>query len=186
MKHTICCLLAAAAFMAIPGKGTAMTEQNVHSFTVKTIDGEDRPLSAYRGKTLLIVNTASRCGFTPQYKSLEALYEKYKDRGFEVLGFPSNDFMGQEPGTDAEIKEFCSLKFRVTFPMFSKIKVKGKEQDPLYAYLTKGSGHDGEIGWNFTKFLVGPDGRVAARFDSRTDPLSEKVVSAVESLLGGQ
>jgi len=112
-------------------KGTGMTDKNIYSFKQTTIDGEVKDLSEYKGKALLIVNTASRCGFTPQYKSLEALYEKYKDRGFEVLGFPANNFMGQEPGTDQEIKEFCSLKFHVTFPMFSKISVKGQDIDPF-------------------------------------------------------
>ena len=160
-----------------------MEEKNVHSFKMTTIDGEEKPLSDYKGKVLLVVNTASRCGFTPQYKPLEALYEKYKDRGFEILGFPSNDFLGQEPGTDAEIKEFCSLKFHITFPMFSKIKVKGKDKSPLYEYLTKGSGFDGDITWNFNKFLVDPSGKIVARFDSKTDPLSEKVTSQIEALL---
>ena len=150
---------------------------------MRTIDGEEKALSDYKGKTLLIVNTASRCGFTPQYKSLETLYEKYKDRGFEILGFPSNDFMGQEPGTNEEIKEFCSLKFHVTFPMFSKIDVKGKNIDPLYAYLTKEAGFNGDISWNFNKFLIDSDGKVVARFDSRTDPLSDKVTVQIEAIL---
>ncbi len=164
-------------------KGTGMTDKNIYSFKQTTIDGEVKDLSEYKGKALLIVNTASRCGFTPQYKSLEALYEKYKDRGFEVLGFPANNFMGQEPGTDQEIKEFCSLKFHVTFPMFSKISVKGQDIDPLYSYLTKESGFDGDISWNFNKFLVNGEGKVVARFDSRTDPLSEKLTSQLETLL---
>src|SRR3989338_6218878 len=129
-----------------------MSSQNVHTFTMKTIDGKGQPLSDYKGKTLLMVNVASKCGFTPQYKGLEELYAKYKDRGLIVLGFPANNFMGQEPGTDAEIKEFCSLKFNVSFPMFSKISVNGQDIHPFYQYLTTQSGFDGDIAWNFNKF----------------------------------
>ncbi len=136
-----------------------------------------------RGRTLLIVNTASRCGFTPQYTSLEALYQRYKGRGFEILAFPANNFRGQEPGTNAEIKEFCSLKYRTTFPLFEKISVKGKDIAPLYAYLTRESGHPGGISWNFAKFLVGPDGRVVARYDPATDPLDQNVTKRIESSL---
>jgi len=172
---------APAAKPAPPAEGHAV--HTVHDFRVKTIDGDERKLSDYRGKTLLIVNTASRCGFTPQYESLQALYERYHARGFEVLAFPANDFLSQEPGTDAEIKTFCSTKFRTTFPLFAKISVKGSGIAPLYAYLTHDSGFPGDIPWNFTKFLVGPDGKVVARFDPRTDPLDEKLVSALETTL---
>lgn len=160
-----------------------MAETSVHSFTMKTIDGQTKNLADYKGKTLLIVNVASRCGFTPQYKGLEEIYQKYKAQGFEVLGFPANNFMGQEPGTDQEIKEFCSLKFRVTFPMFSKISVKGKNIDPLYKYLTSEAGHNGDIQWNFNKFLVGPDGLVVARYGSSTDPTSPKLTEEIEKAL---
>ncbi len=160
-----------------------MAETSVHSFTAKTIDGQTKSLSEYKGKTLLIVNVASRCGFTPQYKGLEEIYKKYKAQGFEVLGFPANNFMGQEPGTDAEIKEFCSLKFHVTFPMFSKISVKGKDIDPLYKYLTSEAGHNGDIQWNFNKFLVGPDGKVIERYGSSTDPASTKLTEEIEKAL---
>ena len=156
---------------------------DIYHFKMKTIDGQDKSLSDYQGKALLVVNTASKCGFTPQYKSLQALYEKYHDRGFEVLGFPANNFMGQEPGSNEEIKEFCSLKFHTTFPMFSKISVKGKDIDPLYQYLTKESGFDGDISWNFNKFLVDADGKVVARYGSTTDPLSDKVTKDLESIL---
>ncbi len=160
-----------------------MVETNVYAFKVKTIDGVEKSLADYKGKALLIVNVASKCGFTPQYKSLQALYEKYHDQGFEVLGFPANNFMGQEPGSDAEIKEFCSLKFHTTFPMFSKISVKGKDIDPLYGYLTKESGFDGDIAWNFNKFLIGPDGKVVSRYGSSTDPMSDKILQDLEPIL---
>ena len=181
-------LLAAPQTFASAGKpaGGAPMSHTIHDFKVRAIDGKDVALSQYKGKVLLVVNTASRCGFTPQYKSLEALYERYRGRGFEVLGFPANNFMGQEPGTDAEIAKFCSLNYDVSFPLFSKISVKGKDIAPLYAWLTKQSGHPGDIGWNFTKFLVGPDGRVIARFDSRTDPLSKDVTDALEAQLAAK
>ncbi len=160
-----------------------MSDSSVYSFKVKTIEGQEKTLADYQGKTLLIVNVASKCGFTPQYKSLEALYEKYHDKGFEVLGFPANNFMGQEPGSNSEIKEFCSLKFHVTFPMFEKISVKGKDINPLYQYLTKDSGFDGDISWNFNKFLVDPSGKVVARYGSSTDPMSDKVAKDLEAAL---
>jgi glutathione peroxidase len=160
--------------------------RNIHDFQVRTIDGDTKSLADYRARTLLIVNTASRCGFTPQYASLEALYQRYKDRGFEILAFPANNFMGQEPGTNAEIKEFCSVQYRTTFPLFEKISVKGKDLAPLYAYLTRESGHPGVIKWNFTKFLVGPDGSVIARFGPFTDPLDKSVVEEIESSLSGR
>jgi glutathione peroxidase len=163
----------------------AIAEENVsvHSFTVKTIDGDAKSLADYKGKALLVVNTASKCGFTSQYKGLEKLYQSYKNRGFEILAFPSNDFMGQEPGSDQDIKEFCSLKFKTTFPLFSKIKVKGEGQDPLYAHLTSAPGAEGPIQWNFNKFLVDPDGKVVARYPSTVDPESPKLVEKLESVL---
>lgn len=157
--------------------------KTIYSFTMKTIDGRDKSLADYKGKALLIVNTASKCGFTPQYKGLEELYEKYKARGFEVLGMPANNFMAQEPGSDQEIKEFCSLKFHITFPMFSKISVKGSDIDPLYKYLTSEAGFDGPIQWNFNKFLVSPDGKVVARYGSSTEPLSPKLIQDLEKIL---
>ncbi len=169
---------------AMTGAGFSKnTPVTVYDFEVKTIDGEVVGLGQYKGKVLLIVNTASRCGFTPQYDGLEKLYAKYKDRGFEVLAFPANNFMGQEPGSDAEIKQFCALKFKTTFPLFSKISVKGDDIDPLYRHLTTGAGHNGDIGWNFTKFLIGRDGAVLARFGSRQDPMSPEVSVAVEAAL---
>jgi glutathione peroxidase len=158
----------------------------VYDFTPKSIDGAASPLASYKGKVLLIVNVASKCGFTPQYKSLEALYEKYKDQGLEVLGFPANNFMQQEPGTNDEIKTFCTRKYNVSFPMFSKISVKGVDKDPLYQYLTDSAQNPktgGEIPWNFTKFLVDRNGNIVARFDPKVDPMTPEVTSAVESAL---
>lgn len=160
-----------------------MAKTNIHDFTMKTIDGKDVSLAEYKGKAVLIVNVASKCGFTKQYAGLEELYRKYKDRGFVVLGFPANNFMGQEPGTDAEIKSFCSLKYNVTFPLFSKISVKGKDIHPLYRSLTTDSGFNGAIGWNFAKFLVDPSGAVAARYDSKVEPLSPELTAKLESVL---
>ncbi|XXV11212.1 glutathione peroxidase [Sorangium sp. So ce1335] len=158
-----------------------------HDFTMKTIDGQDRSLGDYRGKVLLVVNTASECGYTPQYAGLEALHDRLKDRGFSVLGFPSNDFGGQEPGTDAEIAAFCSTKFGVSFPMFSKIPVKGGNKHPLYAFLTRSApgGEAQEVKWNFTKFLIGKDGSVIARFESSVAPDDPKLTQAIDSALGG-
>lgn len=177
-----------AAFLALfgvapGGAAPAAPEKSVYDFSPKTIDGNEKPLSEYRGKALLIVNTASRCGFTPQYAGLEKLYETYRGRGFEVLAFPSNDFLGQEPGSDEEIKQFCLANYSVGFPLFSKIRVKGRGMHPLYAYLTKKSPFPGDITWNFNKFLVAPDGRVVGRFGSKAEPLSREVVRAVEAAL---
>jgi glutathione peroxidase len=162
-----------------------MASRSVHDFTARSIDGIDRPLSDYRGRALLIVNTASKCGFTPQYRSLQALYEEFRDRGFEVLAFPSNDFMNQEPGTDEEIREFCSTRFHATFPLFAKISVRGKGIHPLYAYLTRDSEFPGGVRWNFSKFLVSPGGAVVARYDSMRDPMSRAIRAKLESILPG-
>jgi glutathione peroxidase len=157
----------------------------VYSFTLNSIDGTPAPLADYKGKVVLLVNVASRCGYTPQYSALEAIYEKYKDRGFVILGFPANNFGAQEPGTNEEIKTFCTRKYSVTFPMYSKISVKGADQAPLYAYLTKETppGIAGEIKWNFTKFLVDRDGKVVQRFESAVTPDSKEVVAAIEKEL---
>jgi len=160
-----------------------MAEQSVYDFTMKTIDGKEQPLSAYKGKTLLIVNVASKCGFTPQYKGLETLYGKYKDRGLVILGFPANDFGWQEPGTDAEIQTFCSTTYGVSFPMFSKISVKGDKIHPLYKHLTESSEPAGPISWNFNKFLIGPDGRIIGRWGSRTTPEDKELVGKLEETL---
>jgi glutathione peroxidase len=157
----------------------------VYSFTLNSIDGKPAPLADYKGKVVLLVNVASQCGFTPQYSALEAIYEKYKDQGFVILGFPANNFGAQEPGTNEEIKTFCTRKYSVTFPMYSKISVKGDDQAPLYAYLTKetGAGIAGEIKWNFTKFLVDRDGKVFQRFEPAVTPDSKEVTGAIEKQL---
>jgi glutathione peroxidase len=157
----------------------------VYSYTLNSIDGKPAPLAEYKGKVVLIVNVASQCGYTPQYSALEAIYEKYKDQGFVILGFPANNFGAQEPGTNEEIKTFCSRKYSVTFPMYSKISVKGADQAPLYAYLTKetGPGISGDIKWNFTKFLVDRAGNVVQRFESAVTPDSNEMVGAIEKQL---
>lgn len=157
--------------------------ENVHSFSAQDIGGNEVSLSSYSGKTLLIVNTASLCGFTKQYASLQKLYEKYNGRGFEVLAFPANNFGLQEPGSNEDIKKFCDLKFKVKFPLFSKVDVKGEKTHPLYRYLTEASPFPGEIEWNFNKFLVDPSGNVAARFPSSVEPLSKEMTDAVEKAL---
>jgi glutathione peroxidase len=171
--------------------GVAMTAalfgaSNVLEFTLNSIDGKPAPLSQYQGKVVLIVNVASRCGFTPQYAGLEKIYEKYKDRGFVILGFPANNFGGQEPGTNEEIKTFCSSKYNVTFPIYSKISVKGADIHPLYQFLTDKQANPktgGDIQWNFTKFLVGKDGQVIARFEPAVTPESAEVTAAIEKAL---
>ncbi len=173
---------------ALLGVSAMAAEKTVYDFTLNSIDGQPTPLSSFRGKVVMLVNVASRCGYTPQYAGLEALYEKYKDRGFVIVGIPANNFGGQEPGTNQEIKTFCSAKYHVSFPMMAKVSVKGSDITPLYAFLTDqgtNPGTGGEIGWNFTKFLVGPDGKVIARFDSKVEPESAEVTSAVEKALAG-
>jgi glutathione peroxidase-family protein len=161
--------------------------QTIYDFTAKDIDGNERRLSEFAGKAIMVVNVASKCGFTPQYKGLETLYQKYRERGFVILGFPANDFMRQEPGTDAEIKSFCSLTYGVTFPMFSKVSVKGKDIHPLYAFLTEKESNpqfSGKITWNFNKFLFDRKGALVARFDSKDEPLGDKVPRVVIDVLG--
>ena len=157
----------------------------VYNFTLNSIDGKPAPLADYQGKVVLLVNVASQCGYTPQYSALEAIYEKYKDQGFVILGFPANNFGAQEPGTNEEIKTFCTRKYSVTFPMYSKISVKGADQAPLYTYLTKetGTGIAGDIKWNFTKFLVDREGKVIQRFEPAVTPDSKEVTAAIEKQL---
>lgn len=167
---------------AAASKGRSMNT-TLHDFTMRDIQGRDVPLSRWRGQVVLVVNTASRCGFTPQYRGLEALVDRYRARGFEVLAFPANDFLGQEPGTDTEIAQFCETNFQTSFPLFSKLSVKGKRIAPLYAWLTRDAAFPGNIEWNFAKFLIGPDGRVVARFGPRTDPLAKEVTTAIEAAL---
>ncbi len=157
---------------------------NLYQIPLKDIDGKDTSLEAYKGKVLLIVNVASKCGLTPQYAALESLYEKYKDQGFVVLGFPCNQFAGQEPGSSAEIKQFCSGKYNVTFPLFSKIDVNGPDRHPLYVALAgQESPFPGDIKWNFNKFLIGRDGKILNRFEPKTKPDSPEVVKAIEDAL---
>jgi glutathione peroxidase len=170
------CLMSAALFGA----------SNVYEFTMNSIDGQPMPLKNFQGKVMLIVNVASKCGFTPQYTALEATYEKYKDQGLVIVGFPANNFMGQEPGTNEEIKTFCSTKYNVKFPLYSKISVKGEDKAPLYQFLTDTSANPktgGEIKWNFTKFLVDRNGKVIARFESAVKPESPEVTAAIEAAL---
>jgi len=172
-------VLAAAALAADPSVG-------IGSFQLKDIEGKDVALSSYKGKVLLVVNVASKCGHTPQYVGLQDLYTKKQASGFEVLGFPANDFLWQEPGTDAEIHKFCSAKYNVTFPMFSKIHVKGDEIAPLYRWLTSQKSSPegaGKISWNFEKFVIGRDGQVAGRFAPSTLPEDPKVLALIESEL---
>ena len=155
-------------------------------FKVKTIDGQEKNLADYKGQVVLIVNVASKCGLTPQYTALQSLHEKYKDKGLVVIGFPANNFRGQEPGTDEQIKEFCTTKYNVTFPMMSKVSVAGDDKHPLYKFLTEGkAGEDfaGDVEWNFAKFLVDRNGNVMARFGSATKPDSPQLTEAVEKAL---
>ncbi len=159
----------------------------LHDFTVNTIEGSPKKLSDFAGKALLVVNVASRCGLTPQYTALEELYRRYKDKGFTVLAFPCNDFGAQEPGTPQEIKDFCSTKYAVTFPLFGKVHVVGGEQAPLYAFLTAQNAPPkgpGDVAWNFEKFVIDKSGNVAARFAPPTAPLDGEVTSAIERALG--
>lgn len=160
--------------------------KSVLDFKMKDIDGKEVKLKKYKGDVLLIVNTASKCGYTPQYEGLQKIYDQYKAQGFEILGFPANNFGGQEPGTESEIKEFCETKYKVTFPMFAKISVKGEDQNPLYKFLTdKETNPDfaGDISWNFNKFLVDRRGKVVARFTSKDKPDGEAITAAVEKYL---
>jgi glutathione peroxidase len=168
------------------GKDKKMT---IYDFSLSDIDGKQVKLEQYRGKVLLLVNVASQCGFTPQYEGLQKIFTQYKDKGFVVLGFPANNFGGQEPGTNQEIKTFCSTKFHATFPMFAKISVKGSDKHPLYQFLTDAETDPkfaGDIKWNFNKFLVDRKGTIIARFDSPDTPEGEKVTKAIEAALGGK
>ena len=162
-----------------------MSVKDSASFTsipFKTITGHNSSLADFAGKVLLVVNVASKCGFTPQYEGLEALYEKYKDQGLVIVGFPANNFGDQEPGTNEEIQTFCSTKYHVTFPMMSKVSVKGQDKHPLFAYLTEHSTIPGEIKWNFSKFLLDRSGKLVARFPSDVKPLDAQLTSKIESL----
>jgi len=159
------------------------TKGQIYEFEMKTIDGKPQKLSKYKGHPVLIVNTASLCGFTPQYQDLQGLYEQYKDKGLRIAAFPANEFGKQEPGSDAEIKSFCMTKYSLGFDLYSKIVVKGPGIHPLYQYLTKDSGFPGEIPWNFAKFLADKEGRVVARFGPDASPTGKEVRAAVEKAL---
>jgi glutathione peroxidase len=173
-------LLRSAVAILIPA--ALMAASNVHEFSLTTIDGKPAPLSAYKGKAVLLVNVASKCGYTKQYSGLQALYEKYKDKGLVIVGVPANNFGGQEPGTNEEIATFCSRNYNVSFPMMSKVSVKGDDMIPLYGYLTQNTG--GDVKWNFTKFLVDKDGKIVNRFESKVAPESPEMAAAVEKALG--
>lgn len=163
-----------------------MSDTNVHTFTVNDIDGNEFNLADYSGKVVLIVNTASKCGFTPQYEDLQVLHEQYKDKGLVVIGFPANNFGGQEPGTNEEIKTFCLTNYDVNFPMMSKVSVKGDDIHPLFAHLTTAENESftGEINWNFEKFLIDKNGMLVERFRSKTKPLSSDLKNSIERELG--
>ncbi len=157
---------------------------SIYDIPVKDIDGKATTLNTYKGKVVLIVNVASHCGYTPQYKALEATYKKYEDKGFVILGFPCNQFGGQEPGSNEEIKLFCTSKYDVTFPMFDKIEVNGANRNPLYVMLAgKDSPFPGDIKWNFTKFLISKDGQIIKRFESKVTPDSPEVIAAIDGAL---
>lgn len=177
--------LAITAAAALFGNSaTSNTNSNIYDIVVKDIKMQDLKLSDYKGKVLLIVNVASKCGFTKQYDGLQEIYEKYKDQGFEVLGFPCNDFGGQEPGSNEEIAEFCSLNFNTTFPMFDKVKVLGEEKHPLFEILTNNSKTGkSDIKWNFEKFIIDKEGNIVDRFRSITKPESKKITSLIEQEL---
>ena len=173
---TFLCLLSAALFGA----------SSVYDFTMNSLEGKPMPLADFKGKVMLLVNVASRCAYTPQYDGLEALFEKYKAQGLVVIGFPANNFGGQEPGTNAEIKDFCERTYHVKFPMYSKTSVKGADTAPLYQFLTSSAASpptSGEIQWNFTKFLVDRSGRVIQRFEPDVEPQSREVIAAIEKAL---
>jgi len=161
------------------------SNNSFHEFEVQTIDGEWISLNEYKGKVVLVVNVASKCGYTTQYEGLQSLYEKYKDDGLVILGFPANNFKGQEPGSNEEIKAFCTLEYGVEFPMFSKVSVLGDDQHELFSYLTSLPNPDfqGDIQWNFEKFLIDENGELVHRFRSKTEPLSEEIVAAIENEL---
>ncbi len=177
LQSLLLALLLGAAMLLTP----AFAASSIHEFTMNDIDGKPFDFSKLKGKAVLLVNVASKCGYTKQYAGLETLYRKYKDRGLVIVGVPANDFGSQEPGSDAEIKQFCTRTYNVTFPMLSKVSVKGGGITPLYAYLTASQG--GEVKWNFTKFLIGKDGKAAARFEPKVTPDAPELTEAIERLL---
>jgi len=164
-------------------QSTTLMDKTYKQIPFEKITGETTSLNDFDGKVVLIVNVASKCGFTPQYKELQELYLKYKDEGFEIIGFPANNFMNQEPGTNEEIAQFCEVNYGVTFPMMSKISVKGNSIHPLYKYLTEESTLPGEVKWNFSKFLLDAKHNLVARFDSKVEPMSEEITAEIEKLI---
>ena len=191
-KHLIVVIVMLVIFAVIAE--TSFSKENkkdlkmksIFDFTVKDIDGNDVKLEQFKGNVIMIVNVASKCGFTPQYEGLQKIYSQYKDSGFVILGFPANNFLSQEPGTNEEIRQFCTINYSVKFPMFSKISVKGKGIAPLYKYLTEKKTNpefSGKISWNFNKFLFDREGNIVARFGSRAKPESQDVIQAIENEL---
>jgi len=177
---------AVALLIFVAGVSMSAAVKSIYDFTLKSIDGQPVSLKQYHGKVVMLVNVASKCGFTPQYAGLEKLYETYKDKGLVIVGIPANNFAQQEPGTDAEIKKFCSNKYNVSFPMMSKVSVAGDDKTPLYVFLTDKSTDPklgGEIKWNFTKFLFDRNGNPVARFEPNVTPESPEVIAAVEGAL---
>ena len=183
MRGIILSAIGAALLVGVLGAAEKKEAPAVLQYTAKDIDGKDVNLSQYQGKVLMIVNVASKCGNTPQYEQLEAVYKKYKDQGFEILAFPANDFKSQEPGTNEQIKEFCTSKYNVDFPMFSKTVVLGKDKNDLYQYLTTNAPTKGEVKWNFEKFLISRDGKIVGRYLSKVKPDSPEVTKAIEAEL---
>ena len=185
MKHFVLCLIAVSSVFVGATNSWAqdMEVKNFFELSAKSISGQELSLSTYKGKVLLVVNTASQCGFTSQLGDLEKLYEEYKDQGFEILGFPSNDFGGQEPLDNKGVQAFCSSKYGVSFPLFDKGHVSGAEKQPVYKFLTESKNYMGDPGWNFVKFIIGKDGSVRDRFSSMTSPLSSGVKKQIEALL---
>ena len=182
MKSFLATILGTLMFLSL----TFAEVSDYRQIPFKTITGNSTNIAAFAGKVILIVNTARKCGFTPQYAGLERLYQQYQDRGFVILGFPANNFLRQEPGTDQQILNFCSTQYRVTFPMMSKVSVKGRHQHPLYTYLTKNSPVPGDITWNFNKFLVDRQGHVVTRYGSKVTPDDPQLVNKIEELLAKQ
>ncbi len=184
MKHIIA-IVTAVALLATAATTQTKKENTMsplYNFTMKTIDGRDKSLADYKGKVVMIVNVASFCGYTPQYKDLEAIYKQYKDKGFVILGFPANNFGKQEPGSDKDIAEFCERNYGVTFDIFSKISVKGEDIHPLYKYLTTETDFKEQIAWNFTKFLADKNGTVVAKYTTRVKPTAQEVIAKIDEL----
>ena len=188
--RTILFLIASFLISGSINAETTPPSKAIYDFTVNRINGkkeaEPTSLSSYKGKVLLIVNTASGCGFTPQYKGLQAIYDQYGKQGFEILGFPSNDYGAQEPGSNAEIKNFCERNYKVTFPLFEKAPVSGNRMQPLYAYLTANAPSKGSVGWNFEKFLISKDGKIIGRYKSSVKPESEELKTAIAAALSAK